>query len=861
MAPLFLTASIIRKNILLEKLYYDLYVPYRALGCMKKETDEYYAILNAIDEACLYLDFRHPYSKEFYEGARRAEEFVSEEFYGKVCGKDAYGEIALIGHTHIDVAWLWTLAQTEEKAQRSFSTVIQLMDQYPEYIFMSSQPQLYEYVKKNDPELYEKIKERIKEGRWEVEGAMWLEADTNLASGESLIRQILYGKKFMREEFGHENHTLWLPDVFGYSAALPQILKKSGVDNFFTCKISWCETDNFPHDNFIWQGIDGTEVFALLSESYVKQLDPDTILASHQKHVDKKYSAPHISTFGYGVGGGGPTKEMLENYDRLKYGFPGFPKVTMKKAQDTIEEVKAQFSESTKRVRFTPKWVGELYLEMHRGTYTTMAHNKMMNRRCEFLYEKAETAAVTAKQLAGAAYPADEIEDAWHTILKNQFHDIIPGSSIREVYEVSREEYAELAKRGNQLFENALGAITKDITTEGGTLVYNPTSYKLDGIVKAGDQFLNVHDLPAHGYAVLRDTAHSTQTVTATETTIENEYAKVTFDEAYRISSFYDKKAGREVLESGKPGNVLEVYEDYPRAYDAWEITEYYKQKMWEADDVSGVEIINEPLYAGIRVTRKYCDSLIKQTITLKADSARLDFDTEIDWHEEHVLLKAAFPLNVRATHMNCEIQFGHIERPTHRNTSWDQAKFEVCAHKWTDISEADYGAALLNDCKYGYSAEENILKLSLLKAPTNPNPVADRGHHRFTYALYPHQGSLAASDVVKESYILNLPVTAMEIAANAQGTLPETFGYVETSDERAVIETIKRAESGDGDIVRVYDSKNAKGDITLTFGFDIKEAYECDMQENELTPLTINGRTLTIPLSNFEIKTIEIKA
>jgi len=850
---------LINKDVLVEKLYYDIEIPYVALGVLPNDSYEYYTILNALDEATQKIDFRKTYSEDYYESLRKAEEYMREEFYGKTCGKDAAGEIAVLGHTHIDVAWLWTLAQTEEKAQRSFATATKLMEKYPDYIFMSSQPQLYAYVKKNDPGLYEKIKERVREGRWETEGAMWLEADTNLASGESLIRQLLYGKRFMREEFDHENRILWLPDVFGYSAALPQILKKSGVDRFFTTKLSWNETNKQPHDNFIWQGIDGSEIFAVLADAYVKGLDAKIVYLSEKEHKDKKYTNTHISLFGFGDGGGGPNPDMLEAYDRLKYGLPGLPKVKMRKAGETIDIIEKQFKESTEKLAFTPKWVGELYLEMHRGTYTTMAHNKKCNRRSEFLFAKAETASVSANALLGKEYPAERLDESWLTILKNQFHDIIPGSSIREVYEDSEKEYAMLLKDGEEIFGSALSALAQNVCTQGGYLVYNPTSFALSGVVRAEDGFISVSEVPAHGYAVLSDIEKCERTVKADAHTIENDFARVEFDENYHISSFYDKVNRREVVEAGEKGNVFEIFEDYPRVYDAWEITEYYKQKKWIADDVSSVEIINEPLYAGICVTRKYQDSTFKQTITLTADSPRLDFDTYIDWHEDHVMLKAAFPLDVRANHMNCEIQFGHIERPTHRNTSWDQAKFEVCAHKWTDMSEGDFGVALLNDCKYGYSAEENVLKLTLLKAPTSPNPVADRGEHKFIYSLYPHAGTLSQSDVVKEAYALNNPLTVKKIAANENGDLAPVFSFAHTDKSRAVIETIKRAEDADGYVIRLYDSKGTKGEVTLSLGIDFENAYECDMQENILAPLTKEGRDVKLSLSNFEIKTIKI--
>jgi len=857
---LFINVSVITKNTLVDKLYYDLSVPYNAMKCLDKNTYAYTEIINSLDAACLLLDFRDKGSKSFLDSVKAADDYLEKEFYSKKCGKDTVGEISLIGHTHIDVAWMWTLSQTIEKSQRSFSTVIKLMERYPEYIFMSSQPQLYAYVKESDPELYEKIKEKIREGRWETEGAMWLESDTNLVSGESLIRQIMYGKKFMKDEFGKDNHILWLPDVFGYSAALPQILKKTGCNRFFTSKISWCETDKFPHDNFIWQGIDGSEVFAVLSDAYVKRLEPSVIMSSEKNHVDKKYSTTHLSTFGFGDGGGGPTAGMLEQYNRLKRGLPGFPRVTMKRAADTIEEIHSQFEEASKHIRFTPKWVGELYLEMHRGTYTTMAENKKNNRRSELLYQKAETALCTAKLLAGADYPKAALDEGWITILRNQFHDIIPGSSIKEVYEDSREEYKKVLGNGETMFSGAIESLANSVKTSGGYFVYNPTSFEQSGLVGCDGKFFAVQNIPAHGYAVVKPSEVKAN-VSADKNHIENDFVKVTFDEKYNISSVLDKKNCREVIESGKSANVLEVYEDYPRSYDAWEITEYYKQKMWTADEVSIVKVINEDLYAGVVVTRKYGHSTIRQQIQLYYDSARIDFVTDIDWHEDHVLLKAAFPLDIRANHVNCEIQCGYVERPTHRNTSWDEAKFEISAHKWVDMSESDYGAAILNDCKYGYSTDENTLRISLLKAPTYPNPVADRGEHHFTYSLYPHKGALGESDVVKQAFALNSPMTVIPVEANANGKLPDTYSFVTSSKDSAVVDTAKLAEDTNGFVFRIYDAMNRKTNVRLDFGFEVEKAYVCDMLENNLEEIDSKNDSIETELANFEIKTLRVIA
>lgn len=843
-------------DLLAETVWYDMITPFEALECLTKDTYDYNEILNSLEKAAFLLDFRRFGSDEYRCGLEKAHEYMKNEFYGKVCGRSAY-TISSIGHTHIDVAWLWTIAQTREKAQRSFSTVIRLMEQYPEYKFMSSQPQLYEYVKETDPELYGKIKERIREGRWEVEGAMWLESDTNLVSGESLVRQILLGKRFMRDEFGKDNRVLWLPDVFGYSGALPQILKKCGVDYFFTSKLNWNETNKPEEDNLTWQGIDGSRVFALLQNSYSTRMDAPTLKAFWDDHKSKKYTDMQMSTFGFGDGGGGPTAYMLERYERLKHGLPGIPNVEMNFAADAFKEIEKRWRKSVDELRFEPKRCGELYFEMHRGTYTSIAKNKKNNRKSELLYQALETAAVADVALLGesaAEYPTALIDKNWHTILRNQFHDIIPGSSIKQVYDDSDIEYAEVLGEGMREFDGRLSHLAAN-TSEGGTFVYNPSPFTADGIVKGADgKNAVVKGVPSHGWKVVRK-SEDYSPVTVGDRFIENDYVKVSFNEKYEIISVYDKKRCREAIEEGKKANELQVFEDYPASYDAWELSEYYSQKMWTADDLTKVETISEGTVGGFEVIRRYGDSVITQKILLTAISPRVDFVTDVDWHEDHVILKAAFPTTVYTDRVNCDIQFGHLSRPTQRNNRFDEAMFEMCMHKWADISENGCGVSLLNDCKYGMNVEENVMKISLLKAPTYPNPDADRGHHSFTYSLYVHGGEL--SGTVREGYLLNMPLIAK--AAVGGGELPSEYGLVRSSNPAFVVETIKRAEDGNGLIIRGYESLGGKASTELSFGVDAGKAYLCDLMENTESELAVTDGKVKLEVSNFEIVTIRV--
>ncbi len=834
-----------------EALFYDISVPYNCMKLLDEKSSDYINIRNYLDKATLLLDLREVYSDNYYNGIEQALLYMKEEFYGKLCGKTD-GIMSCIGHTHIDVAWLWTVAQTREKAQRSFSTVLNLMRRYDDYIFMSSQPQLYKHVKESDPELYAEIKERIKEGRWEAEGAMWLEADTNLSSGESLIRQIIYGKRFMKEEFGIDCNILWLPDVFGYSGALPQILKKSGVDKFFTAKMQWSESNKLANDIFEWEGIDGSCVFATLTNNYVRRLQPDNLKETWDSFKNKSITDSAIFTFGYGDGGGGTTYEMMENYKRLKHGIPGMPKPVIKKAADHIAKVEADFYANTTEEYNRPRWVGEMYLEMHRGTYTSVAKTKKNNRKSELLYQTAETTAVADMLLCGGEYPKDTFDKNQEIILLNQFHDILPGSSIKKVYDVNDKEYAMILREGGEIVDDKLKSIKSNIKTDGGIFVYNPTPFNISDYVEVDGVTYYAKDIPAHGWKVIQDKCAENEVI-VTDNSIENGVIKVVFDEKYHIVSVYDKEEKREVLPDGAEANRLEIFEDYPRAYDAWEITDYYKQKMWVADDVCEVTKLKN----GIRVKRNYGKSVIWQDIILKGGSKRIDFVTKIDWHEDHVLLKAAFLVDIRNTNATYDIQFGNIQRPTHKNTSWDAAKFEVCAHKWADLSEEGYGVSILNDCKYGYSVEGNVMKISLLKAATYPYPEADRGLHEFTYSMYPHAGGFKDGGTIEQGYLLNMPLISSKIS-KTEGKLSDNYSLISSDKKNVVIETVKKAENDNSVIVRMYEAHNRKSNITVTAGFEFKEVYICDLLENNKIKLNHKDGVVELNIKNYEIVTLK---
>lgn len=898
-AKLDLLVDLVVVDTKIRKLYYDINVPLEVAEKLPEDDKKRIDILTALNNAINLLDFRKPLSPLFYDSVEKAEKYLEEEFYQKICGEQE-AEATCVGHTHIDVAWLWTLAQTREKVARSFSTVLRLMEEYPEYIFISSQPQLYKFLKEDYPEVYNQVKERIKEGRWEADGAMWVEADCNLSSGESLVRQILFGTRFFREEFGVENRILWLPDVFGYSAALPQILKKSDIDYFMTTKISWNQYNKLPYDTFMWRGIDGTEILTHFittrdyeqvptshGTTYNGNLNASQVMGAWQRYQQKNINNDVLIAYGFGDGGGGPTREMLENGRRLSRGIPGAPKVKM----DTVRNYFKKLEETVKDSKYLPKWVGELYLEYHRGTYTSMARNKRYNRKSEFLYQDTEFLS-SLSMLLGNEYPQEAINKGWELILLNQFHDIIPGSSIKEVYEDSDKHYEEVLNIGNELATRAMSDIGSQIgLKEQSVVVYNTLPFDRDDIVTfdvpAGMQNPCVLDdngellpcqlikendktkamffargLPSKGYKAytLRDEkVEHTTSMKVSSNRLENKYFSMEIDDKGTFTSIFDKVNNRELLQAGQRGNQIQAFEDKPMNWDNWDIDIYYREKMWEVDEVEKVEVLeNGPVRGGVRIYKKFMDSTIIQNIYIYEDIPRIDFDTFIDWKEDQVLLKAAFPVDIRADKATYDIQFGNVERPTHWNTSWDLARFEVCAHKWADLSEDGYGVSLLNDCKYGYDIKDGVMRITLLKSGMHPNPEADREEHRFVYSLYPHAGGWREGNTVKMGYQLNVPAYARVEQAH-EGVLPSALSMISVDCDNVIVETVKKAEDSDDLIIRLYECYNRRSDVTLTFFKPLSKVVECNLMEKDIQPVDVQGNKFSFQIKPYEIKTFKL--
>ncbi|MCD8151133.1 MAG: alpha-mannosidase [Clostridiales bacterium] len=891
-----------------EQYYYDISVPYEVARLLPPESAEFIEIIQCLNESLNRIDLRKKYSKEFYESLKEAQEYITKEFYEKRCGGS--GEtVCCVGHTHIDCAWLWTLKTTEDKAVRSFSTVLELMRRYPEYKFMSSQPQLYAYVKKNAPEIYEQIKQRVAEGRWETEGGMWVEADCNIASGEALVRQFLYGTRFFEEEFHNKNEVLWLPDVFGYSAALPQIMKKCGINYFMTTKISWNEFNKMPYDTFMWEGIDGTEVLTHFSPSrdfgkaaveggtetahfttYNAMLNPSQVKGNRQRYSQKELHTDTLMSYGYGDGGGGPTSEMLENCRRMEKGIPGCPKTRQSHSLEFFRKLERDVQGN----RFLPRWVGELYLEYHRGTYTSMARNKKYNRRSEFACENLELYSVMAKELLNREYPKKELDELWEIVLRNQFHDILPGSSIREVYEDSKAEYEKLLSLTGKMTGETLRMIAEQADGKpGDVVIFNPnsTGTRAPVVIPKGavdeawmllsdggteyplqeteEGYLAVVDrIPPKGYqtfSVVKKNGEKgkqaeEQKLILSEREADTPCFHVVLNDSGQFTSIYDKRHGRELIPEGKTANQIITYEDKPHNYDAWDINNYYTEKSWEVNAVSSLEIVeNGPVRGCIRIERPYLDSRIVQYLYFYRDLDRIDIRNEIDWKEEQILVRDYFPVDIHTDEAVFEIQYGNVKRPTHSNTMWDFAKFEVCAHKWLDVSEDGWGVSILNDCKYGCSVRHGVIGLTMLKSALYPNPAADKEHHTFWYSICPHAGDFRAARTVDKAYALNNPLTAV-MKTQAGGALPDQYSYVSVQEDNVVIEAVKQAERSQDTVVRLYECSNRRGKATLHVAGEFAEAWESNMLEKEDKKLRTEGNIVYADIMPYEIKTIVIK-
>ena len=770
-----------------------------------------------------------------------------------------------VGHAHLDTGWLWPVRETVRKCGRTFANQIALIKKYPQYIFGASQPQHYYFVKKHYPALYNEVKKLVKEGRWEVQGAMWVEADTNLPGAESLIRQILIGKNFFMDEFGVDVKNLWLPDVFGYSGALPQILKKSGVDYFLTQKLSWNKYNHFPHQTFIWRGIDGSAVITHFPpEDYNSPLTSEYMVNARDNFAERDFIDEFICLFGVGDGGGGPKPENIE-YGLRMADLEGAPKIRFGRAQDffkTLDKYKDKL----------PEWRGELYLEFHRGTYTTQALVKKMNRKIE---QRLSAVEMLWSQLPLKDYPAGELDEIWKTVLINQFHDIIPGSSINVVYKKTHEEHAGVMQRlillgekaAPHLFEKEKDALTlfnslpytfKGLIAlpEGWTGAENMQGEKLTVQQLDAQCFIQAAVAPFTFLTLKKSRAENTPLKTNSELILENELVRYVFERDGAVSRIYDKEAGRDVLLPGGKGNRLVLYIDRPNNWDAWDVDIHYEEQLLEyAEVVNEPRVLQGPLFQSLDLKMTIGNSEISQRIMLQKHSKRLDFQTLVQWRERHRMLRVSFPLAINNDQASFDIQYGYIKRSTHRNTSWDTAKFEVAAHKYADLSDPDYGVALLNDCKYGYKAHNQVLDLNLLRSPDYPDTEADTGEHEFVYSLLPHTGDLTRSDVMSEAAQLNRPPLLFEGYSKK-----DTEPFVRVCGRGITVEALKKAEKEDCLILRAVENLGAHSKAKLIFKDQNVRLIETNLMEWE-DGGRLKGKSgeFEISLSPFEIKTYKI--
>lgn len=819
----------IRRNEL-QMLCFDFEVLRELLNQLSSKSARYACVLHTLYEASLVLG---PIPSDQEVALARA--ILQRELSRR--NADPCLTISAVGHAHIDLGWLWPIRETIRKGARTFSTALRMMERYPGYVFGESQPQLYLWMKDHYPSLYADLKKRVKQGRWEVQGAFWVEPDCNIPSGESLVRQILLGKRFFKREFDVEVKNIWEPDVFGYSGSLPQIFKKSGLDYFLTQKLSWSLFNAHPYHTFHWEGIDGSRVLVHMPSeaTYNSSAAPRALAKAEQAYLEKGLSENCLLLFGIGDGGGGPGEEHLERLEREK-NLQGLPPVVQEPAATFFEKL------SLNADRY-PVWRGELYLEYHQGTLTSQSRNKRYNRKLELALRDLEFSACQALRLSGKTYPAAELEKIWQEVLLYQFHDILPGSSITRVYDESLARYAALAEQVATLTAKA------DSTWVPGQAVVNSLSWDRTEWIKADGRW-RLAQVPGMGCAPIPSKTPMLPVVTASITSLENEHLLAEFDEGGNLVSVLHKASGRKAFRPGEFGNEMLVYED---PGDAWDFAPDYDALAPARCTFVSAKARQDGPVGILTQVRRFGHSTITQEIRLAAGSRRLDFKTRVDWKESGKMLRVQFPANVNSDSARCEIQFGNIARPTTQNTSWEAAKHEVCGQKWVDISERSFGVALLNDCKYGHQVHGGILNLNLLRSPTYPDPVADRAVHEFTYSLLPHTGDYAEGGVVREAYELNVPLRV----AKGEGVDSEPLMRIDKPN--VILEAAKKAEDSQAFILRLYEAHGASARAQVSFGFAPKSVALVNLMEETPTALKVHGNTVQVDFKPFEIVTLMV--
>ncbi|MHA7176522.1 alpha-mannosidase [Arthrobacter sp. Sr24] len=779
-------------------------------------------------------------------------------------------QITAIGHAHIDSAWLWPVRETVRKVARTTSNVVNLLGENPEFQFAMSSAQQYEWLKEHRPEVFVKVKQAVAEGRLIPVGGMWVESDTNMVGSEAMARQFTYGQRFFRENFGIECKEVWLPDSFGYSAALPQIVKQAGAKWFLTQKISWNTVNKFPHHTFNWEGIDGTRVFTHFppADTYNSQLSGAELAHTVSNFRDKGAAKNSLIPFGWGDGGGGPTREMLARAKRTR-DLEGSPQVTIQSPAEFFTAAEAEYPNA-------PAWKGELYLELHRGTYTSQALTKKGNRRSEHLLREAELWSATAAARGLIDYPYDELDRIWKLVLLNQFHDILPGSSIVWVHREAAESYARIAEDLRGIISAAVDALAPRPVLEAAPVAELVETPSVDSALH-----FNASPYPRRGIAPLSAGVPAPDTAEVTvehrdsgEIVVRNGLITVRFGSDGVISSIVDVAANRELVPEGQGANLLQLHADFPNMWDAWDIDEFYKNTVTDLRELDSMDVEIQNGHAQITIKRSFRKSHITQRVRIAPDSKVITVHNEVDWHEQETLLKAAFPLDVHADHARFETQYGHIQRATHENTSWDNARFEVCAHRWVHVGEPGFGAAVINDSTYGHDVSRHpgsndasftTVRLSLLRGPRFPDPTTDQGHHSFSYGLVV---GAEVTDAIAAGYALNLPWHC--VPAEVPGAAVEPL--VSTDSQGAIIEAVKLADDRSGDvIVRLYEPLGARAKVTLSASFAVVSVVENNLLEQPYdagsltvgagpdTPDGTGNPTMALTLRPFQILTLRL--
>jgi alpha-mannosidase len=870
--------------------YYDLWFAWEVAQHAQDERRR--ALLYAaVEEAMLAIDLTGERA-QLERDLTRAREILAARV-GAIAPDPEAGSVYLTGHSHIDVAWLWPLRETVRKCGRTFSTACRLLERYPEYYFSCSQPQLYEYTRQHYPALYKEIKKWVRTGRWQCSGGMWVESDCNVPSGESLVRQVLHGVTFFQREFGARPTSLWLPDVFGYPASLPGILVGCGLRNFFTCKLHWQARNEFPVNLFWWEGIDGSRILAhipRLAAYYNGTPNPEQLVIAWDNYHQKAEYPEVMLPFGWGDGGGGLTEEMLEFAARAKR-YPSLP--------DTRQGPEERFFDGARRAGDKlPSWVGELYLETHRGTYTTHGEIKRANRVNELTLRDAEVFGVLANA-QGAQVDLTLLQGAWSNLLLLQFHDILPGSSIGEVYREAAVDHARIHATATAVRDAALGALSARVDTTEQMLAVNSLSWGRQDIARAMVPMLSldwhapleiVHkngqavpaqvvtcgetgaeivfapaEVPALGYrswSLRQAQEPAVTTLKVQGRRCESRHYIIDLAEDGTLARLFDKRAGREVLAEGQTANQLQLFQDGPEQEAAWNVHATLDKRSYAWDPGTTIEVVETgPVRIVVRITKRYRSSWLVQDMILYDQSPRIDFYTRVHWQERQVLLKAAFPVEVRSSQATYEIQFGAVTRATHRNTSWEQEKFEVCAHRWVDLSEANYGVSLLNDCKYGHDVKGNVLRLTLLRGTERPDPDADRGEHTFTYALLPHPGDWRSADTVRRAAELNAPLLCVPVAGQAAAcaeALPASHSFFSVEGP-AILETLKPAEDGDGIIMRLYEPYGASGRVRVRGRARFVSVRECNHIEEPLADVVAEASSFGFWTKPYQVRTFRV--